>query len=78
MLSGERKARHCGRGQDDVAAGAAIEAAAAAIADQYVVAGTPAQRVVTGAADQDVVAVAAIGEQRRSWRAGCGSRRVDY
>src|ERR1051326_3686491 len=63
MLNGERKGRHCRRGEDDVAAGAAVEDVDPAIADQYVVAGTSAQRVVSGATDQYVVAVAAIGEQ---------------
>src|SRR5204862_1179768 len=51
------------RGEDDIAAGAAIEDIDAAIADQYVVARTPAQRVISGATDQYVVATAAIGEQ---------------
>src|ERR1051325_5378704 len=60
MVSGERQARHRRRGDDDVAAGAAIEDIDAAAADQDVVAGIAVQLVVAGAADQDVVAVAAI------------------
>src|SRR4051794_5445162 len=64
MLSSERKARNGWRGDDDVAARAAVEDVDAAAADQDVVAGIPVQRVVAGAADQDVVAVAAIGREQ--------------
>src|SRR5437763_12747289 len=64
MLSSERKARNGCGGDDDVAAGPAIEDVDAATADQDVVAGLPVQLVIAGAADQDVVAVAAIGREQ--------------
>src|SRR5215472_2398741 len=61
VLSRERDARDGCRGDDDIAAGTAIEDIDPTAADQNVVAGIAMQRVVPRAADQHVIAGAAIG-----------------